>query len=35
MSTTDEAADSIAAVIQDHVDVCNNLLVLAQKEGRC
>jgi len=31
MSTTDEAADSIAAVIQDHVDVCNNLLVLAQK----
>jgi len=33
MNTTKEATDSIATAIQDHLDVCSKLLVLAQKEA--
>ena len=34
MITTDETTDSIAAAIEDHLGVCNKLLVLAQKEAQ-
>ena len=33
MNTTDETADSINAVIQGHLEVCNQLLALSQKEA--
>lgn len=34
MSSTDETANSIAAAIQNHLDVCSHLLALAQKEAQ-
>jgi hypothetical protein len=34
MNTTGEATDSIAAVIQAHLDVCNKLLALGQTEAQ-
>ena len=34
MNTTDETAESIAAAIQDHLDVCSKLLALAHKESQ-
>ena len=33
MNTTDETTQSTAAAIQEHLDVCAKLLVLAQKEA--
>ena len=34
MNPTDETANSIAAAIQNHLDVCSHLLALAQKEAQ-